>query len=198
MALTQTQFDNLVTLFNSEDFSYVQQGIELVDALIDNEQDFVAFLENMGSCTLTDFTFDELKSVFGFVTEKSTRHYLAIWALGILAQWNQKVLDTTTLNLGGNQLTTLPDSIGNLTNLNTLNLGGNKYLGGNQLTTLPKSIGNLNNLNELYLENNQLTTLPDSIENLTNLTHLYLNDNPISADELERIQALLPNCDIKF
>jgi len=47
-----------------------------------------------------------------------------------------------------------------LSNLEKLNLGKN------QLETLPESIGNLNSLKQLYLSNNQLKTLPESIEKL--------------------------------
>ena len=53
-------------------------------------------LENMGSCTPTDFTFDELK-LFGFVSEKSHRYYLAVWALGTLAQWNTTIRHDTSV-----------------------------------------------------------------------------------------------------
>jgi Leucine-rich repeat (LRR) protein len=48
-----------------------------------------------------------------------------------------------------------------------------------QLTSLPESIGNFTNLTTLYLDNNQLTCLPESIDNLANLTNLYLNNNSI-------------------
>ncbi|MDI7220577.1 leucine-rich repeat domain-containing protein, partial [Leptospira santarosai] len=41
--------------------------------------------------------------------------------------------------------------------------------GGNQLTTLPKEIGNLQNLQELNLNSNQFTTLPEEIGNLQKL-----------------------------
>ena len=41
----------------------------------------------------------------------------------------------TTINLSGNNLTTLPDSIGSLVNLQTLDLSENN------LTTLPDCIG---------------------------------------------------------
>jgi len=76
-----------------------------------------------------------------------------------------------------NQLTTLPESIGNLTSLTTL------YLEFNQLTTLPESIGNLTSLTTLYLEFNQLTTLPESIGNLTSLTYLDLDYTDVSCVE---------------
>ena len=66
---------------------------------------------------------------------------------------------------------TLPDSIGNLTNLIKLNLYDNR------LTTLPDTIGNLTNLTALDLDYNQLTALPDTIGNLTNLTTLDLDYN---------------------
>jgi small GTP-binding protein len=78
------------------------------------------------------------------------------------------------LNLGDNQLTTLPESITTLTKLKVLNLGFN------QLSTLPSSISTLTNLNNLYLYNNQLSTLPLSISALTNLNVLNLIKNRLS------------------
>ena len=46
------------------------------------------------------------------------------------------------------------------------------YLNDNQLTTLPESIGNLQSLEELWLDNNQFTQLPERICNLQNLQEL--------------------------
>jgi len=46
-----------------------------------------------------------------------------------------------------------------------------------QLTSVPESIGQLANLTTLYLAQNQLTTVPESLGNLANLTTLYLHDN---------------------
>ena len=85
---------------------------------------------------------------------------------------NLKYLDT--LKLDGNQLTSLPESIGNLTNLKELDLYGN------QLTSLPESIGNLENLDYLSLSNNQFTSLPESIGNLKNLDTLDLTNNQLT------------------
>ena len=110
--------EKIETLFTSGDFSYAKQGIELVEVLIDNERTS-SNLESIGSCTLTDFTFDELQSVLSFVSEKSNV-LTCIEALGTLAQWNTTIQNLTTLSLYYNQLTTLPDSIKNLTNLTSL------------------------------------------------------------------------------
>jgi hypothetical protein len=73
--------------------------------------------------------------------------------------------------LFSNELTTLPDSIGNLPNLRDL------ALNDNQLTSIPESIGNLNNLTALSLNENQLTILPDSFTNLNNLDSIALTFN---------------------
>ena len=78
------------------------------------------------------------------------------------------------LSLNHNQLTELPDSIGNLTSLKTL------WLHNNQLTELPEWIGNLTTLEKLWLNYNQLTALPDSIGNLTNLKILDLPNNQLT------------------
>ncbi len=53
------------------------------------------------------------------------------------------------------------------------------YLCNNQLTRIPESIGNLTNLTRLSLNDNQLTNLPEGIENLSKLTELYLEGNPL-------------------
>jgi leucine-rich repeat protein SHOC2 len=54
------------------------------------------------------------------------------------------------------------------------------HLGNNQITNLPDFIGNLSNLVELELSNNKLTSLPASIGNASNLTYLNLNGNDIN------------------
>lgn len=73
------------------------------------------------------------------------------------------------------QLEALPDCIGNLTNLKTLQLSFNG------LKTLPCSIGNLSNLVTLELDNNQLQTLPDTICKCDLLTKLSVRNNPLEA-----------------
>ncbi len=75
------------------------------------------------------------------------------------------------LELGGNGLTALPDSLGALQNLQVLDLTWNG------LTALPDSLGALRALQELYLEENQLTTLPPTFWQLQGLTFLSLGVN---------------------
>lgn len=77
------------------------------------------------------------------------------------------------LNLSGNLLGELPDTIGNLEYLSVL------YLSDNQLMSIPDSIGNLRRLREFYLERNNLTTLPESITELKNLDVINLSGNPL-------------------
>lgn len=94
-----------------------------------------------------------------------------------------------TLQVERNELTSLPKSIGNLSSLKIL------WLGGNHLTTLPESIGNLKSLIELDLVRNQLTTLPESIGNLSSLQILILDDNqlttlPVSIGDLKSLRML--------
>lgn len=80
-----------------------------------------------------------------------------------------------TLQLHGNQLSSLPAELGNLANLQWLNLFGN------QVSILPAEIGNLANLEFLDLYHNQLSTLPAEIANLTNLRNLNVAYNQLTS-----------------
>jgi Leucine-rich repeat (LRR) protein len=85
------------------------------------------------------------------------------------------LINLQELDLENNQLSSLPDSIGNLINLQSLDLENN------QLSSLPDSIGNLINLHKLDLSSNQFSSLPDSIGNLINLQQLYLSSNKLES-----------------
>ncbi len=98
-----------------------------------------------------------------------------------------------------NSIAYLPESIGNLSELEELDLGENlilkslpksiekckkiKFLNlqGNAFTSLPQEIGNLTELTVLDLRHNQITHLPPEIGNLTKLTELLLDGNPIQS-----------------
>jgi Leucine-rich repeat (LRR) protein len=105
------------------------------------------------------------------------------------------------LNCNYNNLTSLPDNLGNLSFLNCW---------GNDLTLLPE---NLENLKVLYCSYNNLTSLPDSLgnlkvlycsynnlnslpENLKNLEELYCRGNNFPEGYLEEIQRKYPQSEI--
>ncbi|KAE9460526.1 hypothetical protein C3L33_07541, partial [Rhododendron williamsianum] len=84
------------------------------------------------------------------------------------------LISLETLDLGKNKLRTLPDSICNLTRLKKL------YLSDCDVSHLPNEIGRLVTLKTLILEGNSLLTLPDSICNLTRLEELNLSECDVS------------------
>ncbi|OUW20086.1 MAG: hypothetical protein CBD21_05165 [bacterium TMED161] len=86
-------------------------------------------------------------------------------------------------------ITSLPEEIGNLTNLTSL------VLDGNQISTIPNGLWNLYNLVELDLSRNQISgEIPPEISNLTNLNFLFLSENQLSG-EIPSIIGELPNLD---
>ncbi|MFN8316114.1 MAG: hypothetical protein U0T32_06685 [Chitinophagales bacterium] len=84
------------------------------------------------------------------------------------------------LDLSGNVLKSLPQSIGNLILLEDLNLGMvNLGFRMNLLTSLPSSFSNLTHLKRLDLSSNQLNILPSGMENLIYLEYLDLKQNQL-------------------
>ncbi|KAI9489417.1 hypothetical protein BDB00DRAFT_747387, partial [Zychaea mexicana] len=89
-----------------------------------------------------------------------------------------------------NHLTHLPDAIGSLINLTTLQLAHN------QLVEIPDTICGLINLTDLDLGHNRLTRVSPHIGHLKKLAHLNLNHNrslselPIEVGGLESLASL--------
>ena len=90
-------------------------------------------------------------------------------------------LQTRWLILTDNNLTKLPDSMGELKQLQKCMLSGNK------LTTLPQSMSKCHNLELLRIAVNQLTELPSWLLTLPKLSWLAYSGNPFCEKH--------PNCD---
>ena len=107
----------------------------------------------------------------------------------LFTQIIEKYPQIQILNCSCNELTSLPESIGQLSSLKEL------YCSFNKLTSLPESIGELSSLQILYCWNNQLTILPESIGQLSSLKELYCSSNrltelPESIGQLSSLQRL--------
>ena len=105
---------------------------------------------------------------------------------GKLPDWLGNLTSLTSLDVSSNELTSLPESLGNLTALTSLDLGYGR------LGTLPDWLGNLTSLTSLDVSSNELTSLPESLGNLTALTSLDLSSNQLASlpDWLENLTSL--------
>ncbi|MCR4623837.1 MAG: leucine-rich repeat domain-containing protein [Alphaproteobacteria bacterium] len=108
--------------------------------------------------------------------------YLRDWGLGFtrgLPESIKNLKSLRILKIEDCDLGKLPESIGYLENLETLDLSNSdrRVIGGfesNHISTLPNTIENLKNLKELKLAGCSLYKLPETIGNLENLQILNL------------------------
>ena len=91
----------------------------------------------------------------------------------IPASWS-KLKKLKTVYIGYNTLTALPEDIGAMESLVTLDATSN------QIKTIPASIGNLTNLVTLSLSSNQIEILIKELENITTLKTVDLSSNKLS------------------
>ena len=138
--------DNLVNA-NNEGWCFFNDDLAVIDNLI----------------TLNDLNYSNLLETG-----------VQSWNTGHLVSW---VLTYTPNGSNGvnQQLTVMPEDIGNLTSLASL------YMEWNYITVLPESFSALTNLFNLVISNNLLTSLPEDFGNLTNLFFLDLGYNQISS-----------------
>jgi Leucine-rich repeat (LRR) protein len=96
-------------------------------------------------------------------------------------EWNENIAQLSAcsklkkLVVNFKSVTSIPDAIGELTQLTELDLANN------QLATLPESMQNLKKLKKLVLDINRLSELPVWLSKLPKLTQLELGENRFSA-----------------
>jgi len=90
------------------------------------------------------------------------------------------------LDLRNMNLTELPGQVGNLLELRSLNIGGNKF------TSIPSMILGIPTLRRLYVQGNEIVDIPTEIQYLTRLEALYAARNKVTyvSDGLSEIQSL--------
>ena len=116
--------------------------------------------------------------------------------LNQVPEWIYSNVNTITLKLDFNHITSISDSLLNLSNLRYLNLRGNEIkvfpnvltllsnlqildLSRNKLRQLPEDFGNLVNLRVLSIYRNKIQNLPLYIADLAYLQVLKIDNNPI-------------------
>ena len=100
--------------------------------------------------------------------------YLWKKRLGRVPDWVWERTELETLVLADNDLTEISGEIGCLKRLRMLDLGHN------QLASVPDAIGGIEALTDfLYLHDNRLSGLPASLARLTKLRYLNISDNAL-------------------
>src|SRR5437868_5687696 len=93
------------------------------------------------------------------------------------------------LNIFNNKLQSIPIELGQLNNLQDLNIYNN------QLQSIPSELRQLNNLRQLNIHNNQLQSIPTELGQLNNLQYLHIYNNqlqsiPTELGQLNNLQYL--------
>lgn len=95
-----------------------------------------------------------------------------------------------SLDLRGNFLSDIPNSFGELSNLEELSISKNKF------QYLPEIVTRLTKLNLLDISSNQISKLPQTISILSKLEFIDLSDNPI--DDLSALQSCSDKLEVRL
>lgn len=118
---------------------------------------------------------------------------LIIWqnSISYLPAEIGQLIELQILDLSSNNIEELPIEIGKLYKLKNL------YLGYNQLNKLPHEIGNITQLETLSIQENFISTFPPEMQQLTKLKRLTVSPNQFPPEEIAKLKAWLPNCEIR-
>jgi GTPase SAR1 family protein len=113
--------------------------------------------------------------------------------LKTIPDWIGELRSLVRLELNGNKIQTLPDSMTKLVNLTFLCLGASA--GGSALGKLPVCIRNLTKIEHLWAQGCRLSVIPDWLSDFRNLKVLGISDNeltdlPSSLAQLEHLESL--------
>ncbi|MEO0901761.1 MAG: leucine-rich repeat domain-containing protein, partial [Bacteroidota bacterium] len=86
----------------------------------------------------------------------------------------------------------ISESFASLTNLYAL------YLDTNSFKVIPDVIFNLKNLEELSISENPIAIFPEQLVKLPKLEDLDLSDTELTDEQLEKLEELLPDCDVSY
>lgn len=144
----------------------------------------------------SDFLFEELEPGYYDSWEEALEQPDSVYSLELndrklveLPSTIEQFKNLRKLTIRNTQLQSLPASVGNLEQLEELNLYKNK------LTVLPNTISNLVHLRVLDVSSNALKELPEDIGQLTKLEELYAHKNeltqiPLSIKEITGLRGI--------
>lgn len=178
--ITKLTLNDHLTEFPQEIFS-LADSLEVLD--LSNNQlsrlpDELASLHKLKILFLTNNHFEKIPAVLAacpkleMISFKSNK----------LTCVDENVLPKRTrwLILTDNKITTLPDSMGDLTRLQKF------AFAGNQLEKLPNAMRNCKNIELMRLSANQLTSLPDWLFELPKLTWLAFSGNRLTNEQTHK------------
>ncbi|MCD4744869.1 MAG: hypothetical protein K8R58_01055 [Bacteroidales bacterium] len=109
-----------------------------------------------------------------------------------LIQVLSKCKNLQSIDLLDCNITEIPKEIFELKNLQNL------FLEFNEISEIPEDIRKLKNLKIFSIKYNKLTNIPESLSELKNLELINLKGNNISETDIEKLEKLLPDCEISY
>ncbi|XP_018616792.1 leucine-rich repeat-containing protein 20 [Scleropages formosus] len=153
-----------------------------INATVEEERDTL----DLSECKLISFPEGVFK-VLRSVTEKI--HVITL-ANNEMKALSSKFFTTFTqlreLNLEGNALNKLPDAVGGMENLKSINLARNKFL------VFPERLAEIPTLEKISLEGNEITELPvEKLSAMPALRSVNMKFNPLNKDLFTAIKSSL-------
>ncbi len=199
-AIIINYYSNYDDFFDNDYYDADLPNVLVEEALYDGEMDYEQFIEVVkagkspfkeGAKSQRELLLEEIEKMgaAGQTTDESKKLDLTEQNLRTLPTTIGQIKNLETLILEKNRFKELPTEIGNLTHLKELNIKAVP------IKDLPDSIGQLKNLEVLNLAYCRgLKTLPESIGDLTNLKKLvlwsYEGDMPASVSKLTQLEEL--------